>query len=195
MIDPSGTLSPYNDDTIEIKHDPLGIIGAQFDLDRYKIQWKMAKQFTNDKFVNVAKYLKKVKRDINPNFMGMETNNQGGEILKLFHRKYDMKYIHGVNMSGELTEVTRAKGYSMDKPFMIDWFKKRKQEGMFEFPEVPTKDMQEFIDQIPKIVQSHTANGSTTYKAYRNQHDDLFMAALHCSNIIRLFIEEQERLK
>jgi len=55
--------------------------------------------------------------------------------------------------------------------------------------------MQTLIDQIPQIAAITTANGSTTYKAQRGRHDDLFMAALHCCNFVRLFIEQQERMR
>jgi len=194
MCDPAGKVSPFNDD-YDIKNDPFGIIGAEFDLNNYKIRWRLAKQFKKDSFQNVAMYLKDVKNRVKPNFMGLETNNNGLDILKLFHKKYKLNYIHGVTMSGNLTEKTRSKGYSVDKTFITKWFKKKHEEGMFEFPKNPTEDMIEFMNQIPKIIPIMTANGSTTYKAYRNQHDDLFVAALHCCNIIRLFIEEQERLK
>lgn len=194
MCDPAGKVSPFNA-TYDIKNDPFAVIGAQFDIQRYKIQWRLAKQFKKDSFQNVAMYLKDVKKKVNPNFMGMETNNNGKDILNLFHKKYHLNYIQGVTMSGELTEKTRNKGYTVDKPFITKWFKEKHEEGMMEFPENPKDDMQEFMNQIPKIVPIMTANGSTTYKAYRNQHDDLFVAALHCCNVIRLFIEQQERLK
>ena len=193
MSDPAGKVSPFNDD-YDIKHDPFGIMGAEFDLENYKIRWRLAKQFRKDSFQNVAMYLKSVQKKIKPNFMGMETNNNGKDILKLFHRKYHLTYIKGVNMSGELSEKTRSKGYSVDKSFMVRWFAKRYEDGMMEFPDNPTPDMKEFMEQIPKIVPVMTGNGSTTYRAHRGQHDDLFMAGLHCCNVIRLFIEQQERL-
>ena len=191
--DPAGKLSPFNE--FDIRNDPFGIMGAQFDLKDYKIRWRLAKQFKKDSFANVASYMMKIKKKVRPNFMGLETNNNGGDILKLFHRKYGLTYIHGINMSNNLTEKTRSKGFSTDKNFMTHWFKEKMNDGLFEFPDSPTEDMQEFIDQIAKIVPVMTSNGSTTYRAYRGQHDDLFMAGLHVCNIIRLFIEEQEKLK
>ena len=101
--------------------------------------------------------------------------------------------IQYITTSGNLTEKTRQKGYAVDKPFMINWLKNKKKNHEILFTENPTKDMQELIDQIPKISQFITPGGQTSYKAYRNQHDDLFMAALHCTNFIRLYIEQQER--
>lgn len=193
MCDPAGKVSPFNDGH-DIRNDPFAVVGAQFDIQKYKIQWRLAKQFKRDSFQNVAMYLKGVKKKVNPNFMGMETNNNGKDILKLFNQKYKLG-IHGVTMSNNLTEKTRTMGYAVDKNFITHWFKERYDDNMMEFPENPTEDMKEFMEQIPKIVPVMTANGSTTYKAYRGQHDDLFVAALHCCNIIRLFIEEQERMK
>jgi len=193
MCDPAGKISPFND--YDIKNDPFGIVGAEFSLNEFKIRWRLAKQFKKESFANVARYLDEAKKRIGPNFVGMETNNNGADILQLFRRKYGLAYITGVSMSNNLNEDTRGKGYSTDKNFMTNWFRTTLAEGMHEFPENPTSDMKEFIEQIPKIVPVMTPNGGTTYKAYRGQHDDLFTAALHCCNIIRLFIEQQERLK
>jgi hypothetical protein len=136
-----------------------------------------------------------MKQLIKPNFVGIETNNKGKKLLQLYKTKYNMTWLHGVSTSGEMTDESRAKGFSMDKPFMVKWFAEKQQEGLFEFPAEPTKDMQELMDQIPLIASVRTAGGSSTYKAIRGRHDDLFVAALHCCNFIRLFIEQQERLR
>lgn len=194
MCDPAGKVTPFHD-TYDIKNDPFAVVGAQFNLEKYKIQWRLAKQFKKDSFQNVAMYLKGIKRKVKPNIMGMELNNNGKDILKLFHQKYNMTHIKGVTMSNNLTDETKSRGYAVDKNDIIHWFKTTYEQGMHEFPKNPTSDMQEFINQIPKIVPVLTANGSTTYKAMRGQHDDLFLAGLHCCNIIRLFIEQQERMK
>lgn len=196
MGDPAGTLDNLNNPKIpDIQHDPFGVIGALYNHSTHTIQFKLAKEFTNTSYGNIANYLKKVKQDIKPNFMGLETNNRGKNILKLFREKYGMKYMYGVNTSGDMTPETRQKGFTMDKNFMVKWFIEKREEGMFEFPLSPTRDMQKFIDQIPQIVAVKTLTGATSYKAQRGRHDDLFMAALHCCNFIRLFIEQQERLK
>ena len=177
------------------KHDPFGIVGVQYNLTKHKIQFKLAKEFAKTPYGTVAKYLTKVHDTINPNFMGIETNNRGGRVLKLYQEKYNMVWLHGVNTSANLTEETRSKGYSMDKPYMVKWFAQRQQEDFFELPDITGKDMQTLIDQIPQIAAILTANGSTTYKAQRGRHDDLFMAALHCCNFVRLFIKQQEKLR
>jgi len=175
--------------------DPFGVVGALYNQSKHKIQWKLAKEFFNKSHSYMANYFKMIKRTQNPNFMGIETNNKGGKILKLYRGKYGMDFMHGVNTSGEMTEEARQKGFSMDKPFMVNWVKDAMKDHMFEFPAAPTKTMQEFIDQWPKITRFQSPTGVTTYKAFRGQHDDLFMAGLLCCNFIRLYIDQMDRLK
>ena len=175
--------------------DYFAIVGARLTIGEDTIKYKLAKQMNRGTFEDAARYLKRIHNTIHPNFMGMETNGDGADILKLFKRKYHLNFIKGVSTSGTLTEKTRQMGHAMDKPFMVKWFAKRMREHKILFPAVPSKGMQEYIDQIPKIVAITTAGGQTSYKAYRGQHDDLFIAGLHCANIIRLFLEQQERLK
>jgi hypothetical protein len=176
--------------------DAFAWVGASFNLSDYKIKFRLAKQFWNESFSDVAKYANNVKKSIQPNFVGMEVNRKDDKkTLDLFQTTYRMPWMKGINTSSGLTAETRAKGFTMDKPFMVKWFKEKLDEHMIIFPTNPTKDMQELIDQIPKISQFMTPGGQTSYKAYRGQHDDLFMAALLCCNFIRLFIEQQEQLR
>ena len=77
------------------KGDPFGIVGTSFNLDDYKIKFKLAKQFKNKPYGEAAHYLQDVKNKIRPNFMGIETNNRGGRVLKLYHEKYKMTWLHG----------------------------------------------------------------------------------------------------
>ena len=175
--------------------DAFAFVGASFNLNDYKIKFKLAKQFWRTPYSTVAAYASKIHNEVKPNFMGIETNNRGKDILKFWHRRFGMPYMHGVATSANLTEKTNSMGFTMDKIFMVQWFKEMQEEHMFQFPAKPTKDMQELIDQIVKISEFKTPGGKTTYRAYRGQHDDLFMAALHCCNFIRLFIEQQEQLK
>jgi len=174
--------------------DAFAWVGASFNLDDYKIKFQLAKQFFKTPYREVANYAIKIHNQIKPNFMGIETNNQGNHVLRLFKEKYHMDWLKGVSTSANLKESTRAKGFTLDKPYQIGWFKQKLAEHDIVFPSVPTKDMQELIDQIPKISQFITPGGQTSYRAYRSQHDDLFMAALHCTNFIRLFIEQQKHL-
>jgi len=177
-------------------HDAFAWVGAQLKLDENaKIEFRLAKQFFKTKYSLVARYADKIHTLYKPNFMGIETNNRGKDVLNLFHKKYDLTYLQGVSTSANMTEKSRQMGFAMDKPYMVHWFKEQMDLGTFSWPAAPSKDMQELIDQIPKIVSHKSPGGQTSYKAHRGQHDDLFMAALHCCNFIRLFIEQQDRLK
>ncbi len=175
--------------------DAFAWVGAAFDLHNYEIQFKLAKQFWKTPYALVASWAMDRHKELKPNYMAIETNNRGKEVLGLFHNKYKMDYIHGIHTSAGLTEKSRQQGFAMDKPFMVQWFREAKEKGMIKFPSYPGKDMQELIDQVPKIVETKTLTGATTYRAHRGQHDDLFMAALMCCNFIRLFIDQQARLK
>lgn len=176
--------------------DAFAWVGAQMNLNDYIIDFKLAKQFWKVPHSVCVGWAKKMHKSIQPNFMGLESNRKDDKaILKLYRNKYGMKYLQGVNTSSNLTEATRQMGYSMDKVEQTHWLKKKMEKDEVRFPSMPSKDMQELIDQIPQIVTMPTPNGGTTIKAHRGRHDDLYIAALHCTNIIRLFIENQSRLR
>jgi len=175
--------------------DAFAWVGAQYIPVDDQIQFKLAKQFFHTPYAIVASWAMDKHKLLKPNFMAIETNNRGKEVLGLFTNKYKMDYIQGVTTSANLTEKSRQMGFAMDKPFMVHWFKDAMEKHMMKFPKNPGKDMQELMDQIPKIVSMPSLTGQTTYKAFRGQHDDLFIAALLCCNFIRLFIDQQARLK
>lgn len=89
-----------------------------------------------------------------------------------------------VTTSSHLTDETRAKGWSVDKPFMIDWLNQAHKKNHIQYPNRKSPDMQELINQRNEICN---INGS--FKRTRNRHDDLFMAKLIGCNAIRLFWE------
>ncbi len=177
--------------------DAFAWVGAQLKLDGSNtIEYKLAKQFWTGNLSNVANYAKRVYKLVQPNVMGMETNRRvDKQIHMTLRKKYKMPYLESVIKSNDLTEKTRQMGYTLDTNYQVHWLKDKMEAGEVSFPAVPSKDMQELMDQFPKIVEMHTPTGGTTHKAHRGQHDDLFVAALHCSNVIRLFIDQQDRLK
>jgi hypothetical protein len=175
--------------------DAFAWVGAYFDLSNFEIKFKLAKQFWKTPYAIVASWAMDMHKQIKPNYMAIEINGRGKEVLSLFTGKYKMDYMQGITTSAGLTERTRQMGFAMDKTFMVQWFKEAQEKGMLKFPSHPGKDMQEFMDQIAKIVEVKTLTGQTSYRAHRGQHDDLFMAGLFCCNFIRLFIDQQARLK
>ena len=194
MCDPSGTINQLHPDRNNINNDPLGVVGIQANLITKKFHIKLARQFTNEKYVNVVNFLKSIKKKIHPDFMGIETNNRGKDIQELFKIKYNLP-LTGINTSSHLTSKSRDKGLSMDKAFMIEWFAVQKQKHNILFSDNPSKHMSLLMDQIPQIGTMRTASGLTTYKAVRGRHDDLFLALLLCCHIALLYQKRYEQLK
>ncbi len=172
--------------------DPTGIVGIEGHCPTGKIRVKLAKQFTDKnkeiRLNKTASYLRKIRERIEPDYLGMETNNDGTEIIKKINQQGGVS-LSGITTSANLTAKTRRKGRSMDKPFMIKWLATKLRNHDIEFPkkESTQKDMKILIEQIPQIVSQRTPNGSITYKAQRNRHDDLFMALLLCCHIFMIY--------
>lgn len=177
--------------------DPTGIIGIHGNFKTKQIHVKLAKQITdkdkNIRLSKTAKFLIKMRNSIHPDFMGAETNNDGVEIIKNLKRLGIS--LHGISTSANLTDETRTKGTAMDKPFMIDWFKKQKIKHNILFSSEPTQDMQECIDQIAEISEISTPGGKTSHKRLRGRHDDLFMALLLCCHVFLVLYQQWEELQ
>ncbi len=177
--------------------DPTGIIGIHGNFETQKIHVKLAKQFKdkdkNLRLSNTANFLIAIKKTIHPDFMGAETNNDGVEIIKKLKRLGISLY--GISTSANLTDETRTKGISMDKPFMIDWFKKQKEKHNILFSSEPSQDMQECIDQISEIAEIKTPGGKSSHKRLRGRHDDLFMALLLCCHVFLVLYQKWEELQ
>jgi hypothetical protein len=90
-----------------------------------------------------------------------------------------------------MTEKARAKGWAVDKPFMIGWLKYQYRAKSIIFPAVRSADMQELVDQRSSIAGITAPSGHVAYKAERGRHDDLFMAKLIGCNAIRIWWELQ----
>ena len=125
----------------------------------------------------------------------MELRQTTGE--RKFSNCLDKKYnldVAGIFTSANLTEKTINRGQSMDKPEMVKWLKDTMANHQVLFPEKPSEDMQELINQIHQIVGITGPSGHTTYKAMRGRHDDLFMAFLLCCHVTILFMKRQEMI-
>ena len=175
-------------------HDPFAIVGIELDMKTGKIRPRLARQFIKTKYGVVASYLLTIRQKLHPQFLGIETNNRGKSVQKLFHKKYNLK-VAGIFTSSHLTEQTRQRGESMDKPYMVNWLKNYINDDMIEFPENPGDDMRELENQLGQIVSIPTLSGGISYKAQRGRHDDLFMALLLCCHIARLYLSRQEMIE
>ncbi len=182
MGDPAGKIIPYPDGT-NIKHDYFGWIGVESRYPYRRVNVLLAKRWKDVPFSKVANWAKRIHDTIHPGFMGLETNNMGGDILKLFQTKHDMPYLKGVYTSGNMTDDSRKKWSHMDKRFMSKWYKKN-QNDVF-FPKNGGEEFRELLYQISIIRES-------TMRADLGRHDDLFMPLILCLNVVRLLREEVE---
>lgn len=163
--------------------DFFGVIGLEATYPEKKIYLRHAKQFKRESYKNVAKYFRILHNKVNFDMVLLEKNFDYYKISKAFER-LPITY---VTTSSNLTENTRADGWSVDKPFMINWMAKQYRAHNIQYPEKQSDDMRELINQQNEIVGITGPSGHTSYKRTRNRHDDLFMAKLIGCNAIRIW--------
>lgn len=172
-------------------NDPFGVVGLEATWPDKKIFVRYAKQFKGQPYGFVATWFNKMNLSILPDMILIEKNFEYDDVSAAFS-KYDLD-IKYITTSTNLTEKTRAKGWSVDKNYMIGWLKDEYKYHSFQWPENPSDDMRELINQRNQIVGITGPSGHTTYKAVRNRHDDLFMAKLIGSNAIRIWWEQLDQ--
>ena len=169
-------------------NDPFGIVGLEGTYPEKIIHIRLAKQYKRKSYLTVAKYCKKVKNQINPHLILIEKNFDYDNLKEPF-TTISPTYI---TMSSGLTEQTRRKGFSIDKPYVINKIHQLHKNHKILYPEKLTSDMQELIDQRNEMVGITGNTGNTTYKRTRNRHDDLFMSKLIGINAVMLWWEEMD---
>ncbi len=167
--------------------DPFGVVGLEGIFPYIHI--RHARQFKREKYSTVADHFETLHKKINFDLLLLEKNFDYENVSKAFSH-LPIKYI---TTSSNLTEETRNKGWSMDKPFMIDWLNKQHKKHTILYPSKQSPDMQELINQRNQIVGITAPSGHVSYKATRNRHDDLFSAKLIGCNAIRLWWEQQQQ--
>ncbi len=171
-------------------NDPFGTLGLQGTYPEKKIFIRAAKQFKKESYRTVANHFEKLHRKINFDLLIIEKNFDYDRVAPIFAH-LPIRY---VTTSSHLKEETRNKGHSVDKPFMIHWLQKEYKRHTIQVPSTQSPDMQELVNQRNQIVGITTPSGTTSYKAQRNRHDDLFMCELIGCNFIRLWWEEMDRI-
>jgi len=171
--------------------DAFGVVGLEGLYPQRLIHIRHAKQFIHEKYSVVAEHFSFLQKKIVPDIMGIEMNYRGKKLLPLFRIKYKLPMI-GINTSANLTEQTRKRICSMDKPFMMKWYATQQRLHKILYPEKRTADMEELINQDNEMVGITQPSGHVSFKRKRNRHDDLFMAKLIGCNIIRIWWEEME---
>jgi len=170
-------------------NDPFGTVGLQATYPEKKIHIRLAKQHKRTSYHIIAKYYSKVKKQINPHLILIEKNFDYPK-LKTAFASVSPTYI---TMSSGLTEKTRLKGFSVDKPYIINKINTLHKNHQILYPHKLTQDMQELVNQRNEMSGITSPTGTTTtYKRLRNRHDDLFMAKLIGINAIILWWDKMD---
>ena len=166
--------------------DSFGVLGQHATWPEKKIFTRLAKEFKREPYPKVAKYFTKLKKQIRPDLMIIEKNFDYENVSKAFS-KLGITY---VSTTTGLTEKARAKGWAVDKNFMIGWMKQEYKRHTIQLPENQSDGMRELINQRNQIVGITAPSGHTAYKAQRGRHDDLFMCELIGCNAIRIWWDQ-----
>ena len=168
-------------------NDPFGVIGLEGTWPERKIYIRHARQFKKAPYAAVVKHFEILHSQINFPLMLIEKNFDYENVSKAFSN-LPITY---VSTTGNMTEKARAKGWAVDKPFMIGWLKEEYKTHTIQYPNIKSADMDELINQQNQIVGITAPSGHVSYKAQRGRHDDLFLACLIGCNAIRIWWDQQ----
>jgi hypothetical protein len=169
-------------------NDPFGVVGLEATWPEKKIYIRYARQFKRKPYDYVARHFVKLLKN-NPDIILIEKNFDYENVSKAFS-KYNLP-IQYVSTTGNLTDKNNAKGFAIDKPFMIGWLKDQYRARTIIFPAVRSADMEELVTQRNSMASITAPSGHVAYKAERGRHDDLFMAKLIGCNAIRIWWDMQ----
>lgn len=165
-------------------NDPWGVVGMDLTQDG-KMMVKLARQFSKTEYGKIAQYLAGLSKRVGPDIIGIETNNRGKYVQRLYREKYNLG-LTGVFTSSNLREETRNAGNTMDKEFMVKWVKTQLESGNIILPKNQNNGIEKLVWQISQIVRNQTPSGRYSYKAQKSRHDDLYMAFLLCCHQVFL---------
>lgn len=167
--------------------DAFGVVGLEGTYPEKKIYTRHAKQFWKKPYRTVANHFSKMHKKINFDMMILEKNFDYENVSKAFAY---LPIIY-ISTSSGLSDATRAKGWSVDKPYMIGWLKTEYKKHTVQLPQEKSADMQELVNQRNEIVGITAPSGHVSYKRQRGRHDDLFLPELIGCNAIRIWWNEQ----
>jgi len=167
--------------------DAFGVIGVEATWPARKIYLRFAKRFWNEPYKVVANHFALLKRLYKINMMILEKNFDYENVSKAFAH-LPITY---VTTTGNMTEEKRAKGWAVDKPYMIGWLKQEYKKHTILYPRLLSVEFQELINQRNEMVGITAPSGHVSYKRQRGRHDDLFMAELIGCNAVRLWWDLQ----
>ena len=188
-------------------NDRFAFVGASLHhtekLERHfwRINLKFARQYQKTTFEGVAADMSPIIRKVRPDFIGLESNNEGKQALAAFHQQGHTQ-TKSIFTTGTMTAANRKKKWeSMDKPYTINWLRRcaaadgpENAPAFIAAPLKPSPQMRVLLEQITMIKQYRTHTGEFSYKAISSRHDDLFMAFLLCCHVARHVIGTRDPL-
>lgn len=173
--------------------DYFGVIGQEATYPEKKIYTRHAQRFkkkpveTKKQYYDrVANHFDKLHNKIHFDLIILEKNFDYENVSKAFA---NLPIIYVTTLSN-LTEKTRQKGFSVDKPFMIKWLKTEYTKHTIQLPSIHSDEIKELINQRNEISGIVSPSGHTSYKRQRGRHDDLFLCELIGCNAIRIWWDE-----
>lgn len=154
--------------------DYFGTIGLEATYPEKIIYIRLAKAHKNQSYGTIASYYSKIKSQIKPHLIILEKNFDYENLLPAF---VDVSPLY-VTMSSKLTEATRKKLHSVDKPWVINEIHTLHKNHQIQYPPKLNSDMRELVNQRNEMAGIIGPSGKTTYKRLRNRHDDLYSAKI-----------------
>lgn len=168
-------------------NDPFGVVGLEATYPEKKIYIRYSKEFKKTPYRIIAKHFDTLYNQVHFDLLILEKNFDYENVSKAF-AYLPITY---VSTSSTLTDKNRARGWAVDKPFMIGWLKEHYKNHTIQYPNVKSAGISELINQQNQIVGITAPSGHVSYKAQRGRHDDLFMAKLIGCNAVRIWWDQQ----
>ena len=165
-------------------NDYFGACGGDIDIRKGLLYVRYAMQWKKTPFFQVAKEIKPMWKRAHPKIFALEKNNEGEKAIEMFSMAGIP--VMGITTTGDVSDHGRWE--VMDKAYTVHWIQKMFRNHRIIFPTNHSIYMQMLIDQLKQVIKQRTPNGSVTYKAMRNRHDDLFSAFLILCHLARLYI-------
>ena len=172
-----------------LKADSFGIAGINADTRNGQIYPKYAREFKRTPFGVVAATMAPIIERIRPDFVGLETNNQGPEALEAF-RAAGIN-ARGITTTGRLSPKKRIKWQSMDKTYTVQWIRSLQKRGRITWPKDPSPGMRTLEIQILNYKERREYHGGYRYEAGRG-HDDVVMAFILACHMARIYMERAD---
>ena len=168
--------------------DSFGSVAGIATWPKKEIHYRYAKEFKRKSYDVVAKHFRRIAKVINPHMILLEDNFEKDNVNKAFKKNgINVNWIHS---SANLTDEKKRQYHSLDKPFVVEWLAEQRRLKRVFYADNKKDDMDVLVIQTDSIISFMTQNGSTTYRATRGRHDDLYICSIIFANFVRIWWDE-----